>query len=58
MLRAICGVQLKDRKIAKHLMFLLGLSEDIDQWPIARSICCYAHVLEREIGHVLRRALD
>ena len=25
---------------------------------MANSICCYGHVLSREDGHVLRRALD
>ena len=30
MVRAMCGVQLNDRKISTGLMFMLGLSETID----------------------------
>ena len=58
MVRAICGVQLKDRKRSTDLMFMLGLRETIDQIAIANSVHCYGHVLRREDGHVLRRALD
>ena len=52
----MCGIQLKGRKLAKKLM--LGLNEIIDQFTIANSICWYGHVLRREDGHVLRRALQ
>ena len=37
---------------------MLGLSETIDQLATANSICWYGHLLRREDGHVLRRALD
>ena len=30
MVRAMCGVQLKNRKISTDLMFMLGLNEAID----------------------------
>ena len=30
MMRAMCGVQLKDRKRSKNLMLVFGLIEDID----------------------------
>ena len=30
MVRAICGVQLKDRKISMDLMLILGLKEAMD----------------------------
>ena len=53
----MCGVLLKDGKIYKDLMFMLGLSEHIDQLTMASSFCWYGHVL-REDGHVLGRALD
>ena len=63
---------MKDRKIhgesnvwstprgrrSTDLMFMLGLKETIDQLTIANSIHGYGHVLRREDGHVLRRALD
>ena len=58
MVRAICGVQLKDRKISTDLMFMSGLSETIDQLATANSVRWYGHVLRREDGRVLRRALD
>ena len=57
MLRAMCGVQLKDRKRSTDLMFMLGLNGTIDQLAMASSVCWYGHVLRREVGHILRRAL-
>ena len=39
-------------------MFMLGLIETIDQFAIANSVRSYGHVLRREDGHILRRALD
>ena len=56
--RAMCGVQLKDRKRSTGLMFILGLSETIDQLAMADSVRWYGHVLRREDGLVLRKALD
>ena len=35
-----------------------GLSEAIDQLPMANSAHWYGYVLRREDGHVLRSALD
>ena len=32
--RAMCGVQLKDRKGSTDLMFMLGFSETIDQFAM------------------------
>ena len=40
------------------LMFMLSLNETIGQLAIANSVHLYGHVLRREDGHVLRRALD
>ena len=57
MVRAMCGVQLKDKKLSMDLMFMLGLNETIDQLAISNSVCWYGNVLRREDGHVLRRAL-
>ena len=54
----MCGVQLKDRKISTDFMFMLGYSETIDQLAMANSVRWHGHVLRREDGHVLRRALD
>ena len=44
-----------DRR-AKDLM--LGWNETIDQLAIANSVGWYGHVLRREDGHALIRALD
>ena len=37
---------------------MLDLNETMDQLTIANIVCWYDHVLRREDGHVLRRALD
>ena len=58
MVRAMCGVQLKDRKRSMDLMFMLCLKETMDQLAMTNSVRWYGHVLRREDGHVLRRALD
>ena len=58
MVRAMCGVQLKDKKGSTVLMFMLGSTETIDQLATANSVCWYGHVLRREDGHVLRMASD
>ena len=35
-------------------MFMLGLSETIDQLAMGNSVCWYGHVLRREDDHFLR----
>ena len=39
-------------------MFMVGMSEALDQLAMANSVRWYRHVLWREDGHVLRRALN
>ena len=46
------GVQLKDRKRAKDLMFTLGLNETINHLVMTNSIHWYGYVLRREDSHV------
>ena len=58
MVRAMCGVQLKDRKRSMDLMFMLGLNETIHQLTMANNVHWYGHVLRREDSHNMRRALD
>ena len=58
MVRAMCGVQLKDRKRSAYLMFMFGLSKTVDQLAMENSARWYDHVMRREDGQVLRRALD
>ena len=48
--RAMCGVQLKDRKRSTDLMFMFGLSETIDQLAMANSDRWYGQVLRRADG--------
>ena len=48
MVRAMCGVQLKDRKRSTGLMFMLGLSKTIDQLSMAISVCWCGHVLRQQ----------
>ena len=43
---------------AKDLMFMLGLSEAMDQLAMASSVRWYGHVLMREDCHIFRRALN
>ena len=50
MVSAMYGVELKEIKRYIDLMFMLGLSETMDQFAMASSVHWY--------GHVLRRALD
>ena len=40
------------------LMFMLSMKETIDQLVMVISVRWYGHVLRREDGHILRRALD
>ena len=47
MVRAMCGVQLKDIKKSMDLMFMLGWKETMDQLTMANSVCWYGHVLRR-----------
>ena len=38
MVRAMCGVQLKDRKRSTDLLFMLGLNETIDQFWLCQTV--------------------
>ena len=49
-MRAMCGVQLKDRKRSIDLIFMIGLKESIDQMAMTNSVHCYGHVLRRADG--------
>ena len=56
-MRAMCGVQLKFGNRSMDLMFMLSLSETIDQLAMASSVRWHGHVLRREDGHVMVRAI-
>ena len=48
MVRPVCGVWFKERKISTDLMFILGLINTIDLLAMAYSVCWYGH-LERMV---------
>ena len=52
MVTAMCGVQLKDRKISTDFMLMMGLNQTIDQLAMANSVHWHGHVLRREDCHV------
>ena len=54
----MCGVQLKDIKRYICLMFMLSLSETIDQLVMENIVHWHGHMLWMEDGYVLRKALD
>ncbi|XP_002731282.2 uncharacterized protein LOC100366586, partial [Saccoglossus kowalevskii] len=58
MVRVMCGVKLMNRKKTKDLMQMLDLKEAVDRLAEANGVRWYGHVLRREDGHVIRRALD
>ena len=55
MVRAMCGVQLINRKRYMDLMFMVGKKETIDQLAMANNVRWFGHVMRREDGHVMRR---
>ena len=54
--RAMCGEKLMEKKRTEDLMKMLGLKETVVQ--MANGVRCYRHVLRRDDGHVLRKALE
>ena len=53
MVRAMCGA-----KLMEDLMEMLGLKETVVQMAKANGVTWYGHVLRRDHGHVLRKALE
>ena len=43
---------------AKYLMLILGLNKTVDQLAMAKSVYCQGHVLRRQDGYVMKRALE
>ena len=54
MVRAMCGVHLKDRRVVV-LMLMLGLRETIYQLAMVSSVHWYGHVLRRKEGDLMGR---
>lgn len=58
MVRAMCGVKLKDRKKTEDLMEMLGLEQPADQLAKANRVQWLGHVLRTGDDNALRRALE
>ena len=58
MVRAMCGAILMEKKRTEDLMEMLGLKETVVQMAKANGVRWYRHVLRRDDGHVLRKALQ
>ena len=58
MIRAMCGVKMIEKRRSQELMSLLGLEDTLDGLARARGVQCYRHILGRDNGDVLRRALN
>ena len=58
MVKAMCGAKLMEKKRTGDLMEMLGLKETVVQMAKANGVRWYKHVLKRDDGHVLRKALE
>ena len=58
MMRAMCGVKMIEQRKSQELMSLLGLKDTLDGLAKASGSRWYEHVLRRDNGDALRRALD
>ena len=58
MVRAMCGAKLMEKKKTEGPMEMLGWKETVVQMAKANGVRWYGHVLRRDDGHVLRKALE
>ena len=58
MVREMCGAKLMEKKRTEDLMEMSGLKETVAQMAKANGVRWYGHVLRRDDGHVLRKALE
>ena len=58
MMRAMCGIKMIEKRRRLEQMSLLGLKDTMDGLARASEVRWYEHVLRRDNGDVLRRALD
>ena len=58
MVRVMCGAKLTEKKRTEDLVEMLGLKETAVQMAKANGVRWYGHVLRRDDGHVLRKALE
>ena len=55
MVRAMCGAKLMEKKRTAEM---LGLKETVVQMAKVNGVRWYGHMLRRDDGHVLRKALE
>ena len=58
MMRAMCGVNMIEKRRSQELVSLQGLTDTFDGLARASGVRWYEHVLRRDNGDVLRRPLD
>ena len=58
MVRAMCGAKRMEKKSTEDLMEMLGLKETVVRMAKGNVVRWYGHVLRRDDGHVLRKALE
>ena len=58
MARAMCGAKLMAKKRTEDLMEMLGLKETVVQMAKVNGVRWYGHVLRRDDGHFLTKALE
>ena len=58
MVRAMCGAKLMEKKRTEDLMEMLGLKETAVQMAKTNGVRWYGHMLRRNDGDVLRKALE
>ena len=58
MVRAMCGAKLMEKKRTEDLMEMLGLKETVVQMAKTNGVRWYGHVLRRDDGHILKKALE
>ena len=56
--RALCGAKLMEKKRTGDLMEMLRLKETVVQMAKSKGVRWYGHVLRRDYGYVLRKALS
>ena len=58
MVTAMCGAKLMEKKRTGDLMEMLGLKKAVVQMAKANGVRWYGHMLRRDDGHILRKALE
>ena len=58
MVRTMCGAKLMEKKRTEDLMEMLRLNGTVVQMTKVNGLRWYRHVLRRDDGHVLRKALE